>query len=324
MIRVNLIVEDFGTFKYLGCATAARNLYKGLSKNIEVSWNDKSFSYDIAHFHTFGPKSLLYARKFKGKKVITAHSTPNLNIGNLAMPFLVNWLYNPIYNYFDRIIAVSNKCKRELIEEMRVKRDVVTIYNGIDTENFKPDAEKRKNFREKYGIEKDEMVILTVAQRTPRKGIYDFLEIAKHFSNLRFIWIGGFPYGFFSKDYSNIKKMIERKTSNVLFPGFIEDITTAYSASDIFLMPSYAEGHSIVMLEALAMQLPIIARDLEEFREAFDDNLIYFGDKIELKDYLSDENLLEEYKEKTVVVKKFDIDKIAQQHIDFYEKLLES
>ena len=54
------------------------------------------------------------------------------------------------------------------------------------------------------------------------------------------------------------------------------------------------------------------------------DMLNILKDKIELKDYLSDENLLEEYKEKTVVVKKFDIDKIAQQHIDFYEKLLES
>ncbi len=324
MIRVNLIVEDFGTFKYLGCATAARNLYNGLSKNIEVSWNDKSFSYDIAHFHTFGPKSLLYAKRFKGKKVITAHSTPNLNTGNLAIPSLVNWLYTPIYNHFDKIIAVSNKCKRELIKDMGVKKEVVTIYNGIDIENFKPDAEKRKRFREKYDIDKEDIVVLTVAQRTPRKGIYDFLEVARNLIDLKFIWIGGFPYGLFSKDYAKIKKLIEKKSDNVLFPGFIEDITTAYSAADIFFMPSYAEGHSIVMLEALAMKLPIIARDLEEFREAFNDNIIYFRDLEELEEYLLDENLIKEYKDKTVVVKKFDINEIAKRHIDFYEELLES
>lgn len=324
MTRVNLIVEDFGAFKYLGCATAARNLYNGLSKNIEVSWNDKSFSYDIAHFHTFGPKSLLYARRFKGKKVITAHSTPNLNIDNLAIPFLVNWLYTPIYNYFDKIIAVSNKCRRELIKDMRVKREVVTIYNGIDIENFTPDTEKRKIFREKYGIARDDIVVLTVAQKTPRKGIYDFLEVTRNLIDLKFIWIGGFPYGLFSKDYAKIKKLIEKKSDNVLFPGFIEDITTAYSAADIFFMPSYAEGHSIVMLEALAMRLPIIARDLEEFREAFNDTIIYFREIGELKDYLLDENLIKEYKDKTVIVKKFDIDKIAKKHIDFYKKLSES
>ena len=153
--------------------------------------------------------------------------------------------------------------------------NVTTIYNGIDIEDFKPDENKRKIFREKYNIGKNELVVLTVAQRTPRKGIYDFLNIAKKFPELRFLWVGGFPYGIFSQDYFKIKKLIEKKSENCIFPGFIKDIKEAYSAADVFFMPSYAEGHSIVMLEALAMGLPMIARNLEEFREAFEDTLMY-------------------------------------------------
>ncbi|RLF52809.1 MAG: glycosyltransferase family 1 protein [Thermoplasmata archaeon] len=320
-MRVNFIVEDFGAFKYLGCATAAKNLYNGLQSKIDVEWNEKTYDFDIAHFHTFGPSSMLYAKRFKGTKIITAHSTPNLNLQNIALPFLINWLYKPLYNRFDHIIAVSNKCKRELLEEMKIKKDVTVIYNGIDTKAFKPDKGKRKTFREKYGIAGDKILVLTVAQRTPRKGIYDFLETAKRFPNIIFIWIGGFPYGGFSKEYLKIKRAIEKRSSNAIFPGFIEDITEAYSAADVFFMPSYAEGHSIVMLEALSMGLPMIARDIEEYHEAFGDNLIYFKDLNDITENDFDKKMLDEYRRKTKVVERFDIEKTATEHIKLYEQL---
>ena len=322
-MKINFIVEDFGAFKYLGCATAAKNLYRGLYGKIDVSWNDKSLLYDIAHFHTFGPSSLLYAKRFKGIKIITAHSTPRLNIGNITMPYLVNWLYRPIYNSFDHIIAVSEKCKREIVEDLKIKKGVTTIYNGINTTAFKPDMTKREKFREEYGIKKDDTVVLTVAQRTPRKGIYDFLAVARRFPHIKFVWIGGFPYGGFSKEYLKIKRAIEKRSDNTIFPGFIEDIAEGYSAADVFFMPSYSEGHSIVMLEALAMGLPIIARDLEEFREAFGDNLIYFNKIENIGNNIFDSNILIDYRKKTKVVKRFDIENIVDQHIELYKQLLE-
>ena len=321
-MKVNFIVEDSGPLKYLGCATAAKNLFNELSKKINISWNDKSFDYNLVHFHTFGPRSMLYAKRFRGKKVITAHSTPNLNNGNLAFPGVVNWLYLPIYNTFDHIIAVSKKCKKELIN-LHCKPEISTIYNGIDIDKFIPSKTKREKFRKKYSIEKDKMVVLTVAQRTPRKGIYDFLKIAKRLPHFYFLWIGGFPYNLFSKDYSKVKQEIEQHSDNTIFPGFIEDITYAYSAADVFFMPSYAEGHSIVMLEALSMGLPLIARDVEEFREAFDGNLIYFQNIEELDEKKFDKNNLELYRKKSDIVLKYTIEKIAKEHTKLYEKIID-
>jgi len=279
-MRVNLIVEDFGAFKYLGCATAAKNLYKSLSKIIDVNWNNKSSDFDIAHFHTFGPSSLNYLKRFEGKKILTAHSTPYLNKGNISFTSFINKLYKPIYNMFDHIIAVSNKCKNELVD-IGIQKEISPIYNGIDCKRFIPNKLKRQRFRNLLGIKTNDLVILTVAQRTPRKGIYDFLQLAQNLPYFKFIWIGGFPYSVLSKDYLKIRKAIERKTENTFFPGFIKDIEEAYSAADVFFMPSYAEGHSIVMLEALSMGLPIVARDIEEFREAFNNNLIYFNKRVD-------------------------------------------
>jgi glycosyltransferase involved in cell wall biosynthesis len=321
-MKVNFIVENKGPLKYLGCATAAKNLFDELSKIIDIRWNDRTFNYDIAHFHTFGPKSMLYAKRFQNKKVITAHSTPNLNTGNIAFPRTVNWLYVPIYNTFDHIIAVSDKCKKELIN-IQCKPKISTIYNGIDTEKFIPNKIKREEFRKKYNIEKDKTVVLTVAQRTPRKGVYDFLRLARKLSNFCFIWIGGYPYNLFSKDYKNVNRAIEQRSENTIFPGFIEDITDAYSAADVFFMPSYAEGHSIVMLEALSMRLPLIARDIEEFREAFNDNLLYFKNIEELDTCKFERKSLDIYRKKSNFVKNYTIEKIANDHTKLYEKIID-
>jgi glycosyltransferase involved in cell wall biosynthesis len=320
-MNVNFIVEDSGTFQYLGCATAAKNLFKALQKKIDISYNDTSKDYDIAHFHTFGPRSLWYLKRFKGKTVITAHSTPSLNHGNLAVPWLVNWLYMPIYNRFDHIIAVSEKCKQELVQQ-NPKPPITTIYNGIDVNRFQPDEHKRKKFRKSLGLTDDDMLILTVAQRTPRKGIYDFLTLAKRFPQYYFLWIGGFPYNLFSKDYHKISKALQNKSKNAIFPGFVEDIFEVYSAADLFFMPSYAEGHSIVMLESLSMKLPMLARDIPEFREAFKDNLQYFTSVDDIREDMFSKEQLQEFKEKTSIVQTYLIDTIADKHIDLYNQLI--
>jgi len=322
-MRINFIVEDSGPLQYLGCATAAKNLYNTLSESIDISYNDTSLSYDLCHLHTFGPRSLLYLKRFKGKKIITAHSTPQLNEGNLAFPRLVNWLYTPIYNQFDHIIAVSKKCEHEL-KEMGCIKPISTIYNGIDLKKFRSTNEKRTRFREHYHIKDHELVVLTVAQRTPRKGIYDFLALAERFPEKRFIWIGGFPYGLFSKDFRNVTTALQHAANNTVFPGFVEDIFEVYSGADVFLMPSYAEGHSIVMLEALAMGLPMIARRTEEYMEAFSDMIYYYDDILDITEDVFSENNLLKYKRKTYDVQRYNIRDIARQHVNLYQTTLDS
>jgi len=322
-MKVNFIVEDNGPLKYLGCATAAKNLYKALAKKIDISYNDSSLDFDLCHFHTFGPKSIMYLKRFKGKSIITAHSTPHLNDGNLAFPKIVNWLYVPIYNQFDYIISVSKKCEKEL-HEIGCIPPISTIYNGIDINHFKPDLKKRKHFRDTFGISDDSLVVLTVAQRTPRKGIYDFLYLAKKFPEYTFIWIGGFPYYLFSKEYRKVIKAINQHSKNAIFPGFVEDIFEVYSGADIFFMPSYAEGHSIVMLEALSMSLPMIARDLEEFKEAFHDMLLYFTDIQKINKEMFSKKILDIYRKKAEEVKQYHISNTADQHINIYENMFHS
>jgi len=325
-MKINIFVEDLLFFKYIGCSTAAKTLYRELSKmpDMDISWNSKNSEFDVVHYHSFGPLSLLNRRYSRGVKVLTAHSTPRVNQGNLAFSGTINQYYPGLYRRFDHIINISAPCQRE-IDEMLPDMSSTLIPNGIDREHFKPDAQKREMFRERFNIDDDEKVVLAVAQQTPRKGIYDFLELSKKYPEIKWVWVGGFPYGIFSAEYFHIKKMKKNCKNNVIFTGFVPDITEAYNGADIFFMPSHAETFGLVVLEALACGLPVVARNIPEFREIFDDGIQFFGDIDEASTVLNDDDSLKRSSENSrPFTEKFDIKYIARMHCDLYRRLIET
>ncbi|GFO97274.1 group 1 glycosyl transferase [groundwater metagenome] len=324
-MKINIFVEDMLFLKYIGCSTAAKTLYRELSRmpGIEISWNSRSSDFDVVHYHSFGPLSLLNRQYSRGVKVLTAHSTPRVNEGNLAFSGTVNQYYPGVYRLFDHIINISVPCQRE-IEVMLPDMSTTLIPNGIDREFFKPDADKRGRFREKFNIGDDEKVVLTVAQQTPRKGIYDFLKLSKKHPEIKWVWVGGFPYGIFSSDYFNIKNMKTKCGNNVVFTGFIPDIIEAYSGADVFFMPSYAETFGLVVLEALACGLPVVARDIPEFREIFDEVVHFFKDLDDASLFLNDDDSLKQSSNAARdFTEQFDIKRIASIHCDLYRRLTE-
>lgn len=325
-MKVNFIVEDMFFFKYVGCATAARMLYDALHNHTDLilSWNLKETDVDIVHFHTFGPQALIYRQRSRGVNVITAHSTPRLNTENLAFSGVINLFYPRIYQGFDHIIAISERSCGE-VKDMAPSVPITLIPNGIDRVKFYPDHEKRHRFRENYHISKDAKVVLTVAQQTPRKGIFDFMRLAKTLPELTWVWVGGFPYGIFSKEYFHIQRMKGHCGSNTLFTGFVPDITEAYCGADLFFMPSHAEGMSIVLLEALASGLPCVVRDIPEFREMFGDEGLYFGTTDEAARMVSaDDRLRVAASRARDLSGTYDSARIAQRHLDLYKELLRS
>jgi 1,2-diacylglycerol-3-alpha-glucose alpha-1,2-galactosyltransferase len=323
-MKVNFIVEDLLFFKYVGSTTAAQMLFTALQKipGLEMSWNSGEKDFDILHFHTFGPMALWHRRKSRGVQVVTAHSTPRLNQENLALAPLINWFYPGIFQSFDHIIAISSRCRGE-IKEMAPEVPVTLIPNGVDRDLFRPYPEKRIPFRESLGISEDQQVVLTVAQQTPRKGIYDVIELAGRCPELTWIWVGGFPYGIFSKEYFRIQRKKRGSGKNLIFPGFVPDITGAYSAADLFFLPSHAEGMSIVLLEALASGLPCVIRDIPEFREIFSGEGLYFRTTDEAAAMVSSQNRLQEARAASrPLTERYDIAQIADAHHALYQELI--
>lgn len=321
---INFIVEDFGRFKYLGCSTAARYLYDGMTNRCNPIWNSNKRCFDIIHFHTFGPKATFYKKIAKGTKIITAHSTPRLNQDNFLFGIKLRDFYKRIYNSYDHVIAVSNICEEELIN-LGVKTEISVIPNCINLDKFKYSSDKRKSFRERYGISEDEKVVLNVAQQTPRKGIYDFIKIAENCNdpNIRFIWVGDMPYSIFSKDYLRISKLKKKSGRKIQFIGFVDDIVETYCGADLLFFPSYAEGMPIVLLEAMATGLNVVTRDLSEFREGFRNSISYFDKTEEVDELILKLSSKQKNNRKTNdYIKKYDMYKIADKHLELYNSLI--
>lgn len=324
-MKINVFVEDFSIFRYIGCATAARTLYKGLLRrkpdDVLVTRNSKKREFDLTSYHTFGPFALNNRRKAKGIKVLSAHSTPRLNAGNVSFSRQINSMYPRIYSKFDHIITISEPSHREIIE-LLPDMDVTYIPNGIDRDYFSFSKEKRKQFRESYGIEEDDYVVLSVGQQVPRKGIYDFLELSRESPDRKFVWVGGYPYGMFSKEHSRIEKAKRSAGDNVIFTGIVDDISAAYSAGDVFLMASHAESFGLVIIEALSCGIPVIARDINEFREIFGGIVHMFGERDDAAAIIGDERMLKisanNARESTKI---YDINLIADRHLTLYREL---
>jgi glycosyltransferase involved in cell wall biosynthesis len=324
-MKVNIFVEDFRFLRYIGCATAARTLYNHLAllPDMEVSRNLYHGDFDLTHYHTFGPWAMYHLKLTEGVKVLTAHSTPRLNEGNVAFSKRINTVYPKIYRQFDHIITISEPCHRET-EELVPDVPKTLIPNGIDRAYFKRDEKKREEFRDEYGIDPGRQVVLSVGQQTPRKGIYDFFKLADLHPNMTWVWVGGFPYGTFSKDYAKIQMLKTHAHENVIFTGVIDDISRAYSGADIFFMPSHAETFGLVIVEALSAGLPVIARDIYEFREIFGDSVLFFSELDEARTLLADEATLKRCAAGArASTEKYDITLIAKRHQQLYRELIE-
>jgi glycosyltransferase involved in cell wall biosynthesis len=324
-MRVNIFVEDLLFFRFIGCASVAHTLFSQLSRlrEVDVSFNAHGQDFDLVHYHTFGPLSLLNRKYSNGVKILTAHSTPRVNVGNLAFSSRINSYYPKIYRKFDHIITISRPCQRE-IEKLVPEVPTTLIPNGVDREFFRHDPSRRAAFRQRYGIGDDEQVVLTVAQQTPRKGIYDFIEVARTCPDVRWVWVGGFPYGMLSKDYIHIEAVKRQCGDNVIFTGIIPDIVEAYSAADVFFMPSYAETFGLAILEALSCGLPVVARGIPEFREILSEGVVFFDTIARSAELFNDFPVLRRRAGRTREFSaQFDITTIARRHCGLYRKLVD-
>ncbi|WP_200805357.1 glycosyltransferase family 4 protein [Carnobacterium iners] len=145
-----------------------------------------------------------------------------------------------------------------------------------------------QSFRIKYQIDPSQKVIISVGHYIERKGILDFITLAKRMPNYQFLWFG---YTNLNIVPNNIKKSIQSASTNLRFPGYIDrdELKSAYSGADLFLFVTYEETEGIVLLEALSSKIPVLIRDISIYRNLLTEgrnvykaqNLTEFKDKIE-------------------------------------------
>ncbi len=258
-----------------GVHTAYRDAVELLKEGNDVRVLDRREGKgDIFHSHTYGPRYFWEGRKYRGRRVFTVHVIPDSVKGSFPLWKIIfplsKWYLKKVYEYADVCLAISPRVE-ESIRELGARTRIVAISNPVLIDYWKFTPEKRQKGRKMLGLDKDDFVVLGVGQLVERKGVEDFLDVVKAFPRARFVWAGGRPFGVFSDGLLKINARIASAPDNVRFTGMLEleDMPLVYAAADVLLFPSYQENCPLAPLEAAACGLPVVFRDLPEYRLLF-------------------------------------------------------
>jgi 1,2-diacylglycerol-3-alpha-glucose alpha-1,2-galactosyltransferase len=333
-MKIHVISETPFIMKATGVHTAFMDHIELLREknDIEVVVNDEGTG-DVFHGHTYGLYYIMKGRKYRGRRVFTAHVIPDSIKGSLPvwrafMPFIKLGL-RIVYSYADVCIAISPMVGKAIIESGARTR-IVNIYNPIHTENWKRTVEKRILGRKMLGLSEKEFVIIGVGQLTGRKGVDDFLDVAKALPDVRFVWVGGRPFGGLTEGIKRIDERFRIAGKNVINAGQIdlEDMPLMYASADLMLFPSYQENCPLAPIEAAASGMPVIYRDIEEYKTLYKNPYIKAGSTEEfislVKRMIGDKQFYNEglnISEQLLI--QFDKDIIRAKLISVYQSLLD-
>lgn len=328
-MKVKLISESVFTVKEHGVHTAFLSTKRMLEEQgVEVTVN--SFEpADITHVHTVGPYSLTHLMRDE-KTVVSAHVIPDSFKGSL----ILNKYWGAgaesylrfFYNKADVVLAVAPKVKDEL-QSIGVKSRIEVFPNPIDTSLFKKDEKLKKEIRKKHNFLPGDFIVLGVGQLQTRKGVEDFIETAKKLPKIKFVWIGGKPFGKLTKVDKDLEKKLKSPLQNVLFLGTrsVEQMPEYYNLADVFFLPSHQENAPMAVLEAAATSLPLVLRDLPEYRLLYREGYLT-SEKNEFADIIgklnSDSDLREKYSGEALdLAKRFSFETLGPRLLKIYREL---
>lgn len=273
-MKVLLYTENEHMVGKSGLGKAIKHQMKALdSVGIKYTTNSKE-DYDILHINTYFPKSYFLAKKAKknGKKIVYhAHSTEEdykngFIFAKQTSKLFKKWLIK-CYSLGDVIVTPTIYSKKLLQGYKGLEnKKIYDVSNGIELDFFKKDEKLGEEFRKKYGYTKDDKVIFGIGLYIERKGIVDFVELARRLPEYKFIWFGYSPLLAATKP---VKKAVHTKLDNLIFAGYVDQemIKAAMSGGDLFLFPTLEETEGIPIIEACACKCNAIIRDIPIFED---------------------------------------------------------
>jgi phosphatidylinositol alpha-mannosyltransferase len=211
--------------------------------------------FDVLHFHEplMPALPLTMLRMSTAANVGTFHAFSHSNIGY----YYGRGILQPYLEHIHRGIAVSEPA-RTFFHRYFPDFPVRVIPNGIDVNVFKPGLSPIRHLRD------ENLNILFVGRLEKRKGLGDLLRgyefMRERVPQSRLIIVGDGPLR------GKVESYISRhRVANVVMAGYVPDSVKPryYNSADIFCAPATgAESFGIVLLEAMASALPVVATEV--------------------------------------------------------------
>lgn len=165
----------------------------------------------------------------------------------------------------DYAMAVSKKFNRA--------DQILYIGNGVSPELFNPSLYDRDTLRNIMGLSGDDIVLIFVGRIVREKGITELFQAYKNIKGkhpkVKLLLVGDSVEG--DRDSVNINELLnempQATKKDIFVLGLRNDVPQLLSMADIFILPSYREGLPRSIIEAMAMNKPIIATNIRGCRE---------------------------------------------------------
>ncbi len=154
------------------------------------------------------------------------------------------------YRSAGRVVSVSEQVRRELIDLGIDGAKIQTIHNGVDTDEFLPGEPDRARFGLPEGVP---LALFAGDLRSPRKNLDSVLKAMLAVEEFHLAvggWLETSPYPAMAKEMG--------LSDRVHFLGNVKEMPALMRSCDVFAFPSRYEACSLVMLEAMAVGLPVV------------------------------------------------------------------
>jgi glycogen synthase len=224
---------------------------------------------DVVHVHTWYTHlaGVLAKLAYRIPLVLTVHSLEPLRPWKreqLGGGYDVSvWVERTAIEMADAVIAVSHGTREDVLRLFSVDPDrVPVIYNGIDTDFYRPDAST--DALERYGVDPSIPYVLFVGRITRQKGIVHLARAIRHLDpGIGVVLCAGQPdTPEIGREMADAVAAAQAERSNVVWIGEMvarTDVRQLYSHAAVFCCPSVYEPFGIINLEAAACETPVVA-----------------------------------------------------------------
>ncbi len=258
------ISRSFNIFMHI---SSVFKLYKFLKRN----------SFDVLHVHT--PVAAMIGRLagFLARVplvIYTAHGFYfHENMNTFQKSFFVSLEF--IFGLITDVVFTQSEEDALSARQYKIgsKEHIYAIGNGVDIRKFDPLKQyNSQDLRKSLNIPQDSFVIGVICRLVKEKGIDEFLTAAQEINltnkNCHFLIIGERQVHDHAQGIEESIKSAEITLGkNLILTGYRSDIPELLKIMDLYILPSWREGMPRSIIEAMMMNLPVIATDIRGSRE---------------------------------------------------------
>ncbi len=165
-----------------------------------------------------------------------------------------------LFTGLDAVVVTPSNWLANIVEQSFLgEYPIKVIPNGIDTEIYKPSYNQK--VRDRLAPQEKPLVLGVASEWTERKGLADFISLAKDNKDIQFVVVGV---------TQERQRALPEELIGICRTSNVEELVELYSVADVFFNPTYEDNFPSTNLEALACGTPVVTYDTGGSPEAIE------------------------------------------------------